>query len=670
MNRFGFIRVTAVSPKVALANPVANALEVVRVVDELPDSDIVVFPELGLTGYTCADLFGQTTLLEAAIEGALRIAEKTRGRSGLVVVGLPLAVGNALYNCALAISEGKMLGVVPKQFLPNYKEFYERRWFTAANGREPSEIDLGGIRVAFGTDLLFEGGRNLTVGIEICEDLWMPIPPSSSQALAGATLLLNPSASNETVGKCRYRTDLIVGQSGRCIAGYVYAGAGPSESTTDVVFGGHCLIAENGVLLMESRRVGDGGPLVRGTQWITRDIDVDRLASERRTTSSFDDGWKRFPSYRTIPFAVANTMKGLLREVPASPFVPSNPKELRARCAEIFEIQCAGLSRRIEQLPAGTPLNIGISGGLDSTLALLVAVKACDSLDIPRTKIRGLTMPGFGTTQRTKSNALSLMEHLGVASETIDITPLALQTFRELGHKPFGIAVDGVDPSAFRDAIGRVPKEKRHDLTFENVQARLRTFLLMSRGFVIGTGDLSELALGWCTYNGDQMSMYNPNGSIPKTLVKSLVRYAAEHEFEPGTVRDTLFSVVETTISPELLPVSIAGEIEQSTEETIGPYELHDFFLYHAVRAGFSPEKILFLSGHAAFTRLYAQAEVKKTLRTFYKRFFTQQFKRSCMPDGPKVGSVSLSPRGDWRMPSDADPSAWLTLPDTQGHSG
>ena len=660
MNRFGFVRVTSVSSKVALANPAVNAVEIVRVLKELPDSDLVVFPELGITGYTCGDLFGQTRLLEGAIEGALRVAESTRGRSGLVVAGLPLAVGNALYNCGVVISEGKILGIAPKQFLPNYKEFYESRWFAPARGREPSEIDFGGHRVPFGTDLLFEAGRNLTVGIEICEDLWMPIPPSSSQALAGATVLLNLSASNETVGKCRYRTDLVVGQSGRCIAAYVYAGAGPSESTTDLVFGGHCLIAENGRLLMESRRVGDGGPLVRGTHWITRDIDVNRLASERRSTTSFDDAWMRFPTYRRFPFAVADTMKGLLREVPANPFVPSDPKELRVRCAEIFEIQCAGLSRRIEQLPAGTPLNIGISGGLDSTLALLVAVKACDCLDIPRTKIRGLTMPGFGTTQRTNTNAISLMEHLGVSSETIDITPLALQTFRELGHKPFGIAVVGVDPSAFRDALGRVPKEKRHDLTFENVQARLRTFLLMSRGFVIGTGDLSELALGWCTYNGDQMSMYNPNGSIPKTLVKSLVRYAAEHEFEAGAVRDTLHSVIETTISPELLPISAAGEIEQSTEESIGAYELHDFFLYQAVRAGYSPEKILFLCEHAVFTRSYAEDVVKETLRTFYRRFFTQQFKRSCMPDGPKVGTVSLSPRGDWRMPSDADPSAWL----------
>ena len=661
MNRFGFVRVTAVSPKIALANPSANALETIRVLNELPVSDIVVFPELGLTGYTCADLFGQSRLLDEAIQGALRVAESTRGRTSLVVVGLPLAVGNALYNCALAISDGNVIGIVPKQFLPNYKEFYERRWFAAASGGEPSEIDFGGRSVPFGTDLLFDAGRNLTVGIEICEDLWMPIPPSSYQALAGATVLLNPSASNETVGKCRYRTDLVVGQSGRCIAAYVYAGAGPSESTTDVVFGGHSLIAENGRLLMESRRVGDGGPFIRGSHWITRDVDVERLATERRTTSSFDDERKRFPTFRKIPFAVSDTMKGLYRDVPSTPFVPTEPKELRVRCAEIFEIQCAGLSRRIEQLPSGTPLNIGISGGLDSTLALLVAVKSCDSLDIPRTTIRGLTMPGFGTTVRTKTNAVTLMEHLCVSSETIDITDLALQTFRELGHKPFGIDLDGLDSAAFRAAIGRVPSDKRHDLVFENVQARLRTFLLMSRGFVIGTGDLSELALGWCTYNGDQMSMYNPNGSIPKTLVKSLVKYAAEHEFEPGMVRDTLLSVVETTISPELLPVSSDGEIEQSTEETIGPFELHDFFLYNAIRAGYSPEKILFLTEFAAFTRTYARPEIVKTLQTFYKRFFTQQVKRSCMPDGPKVGSVSLSPRGDWRMPSDADPSAWLS---------
>ena len=660
MNCFGFARITCVSPRTVVADPKANASEAIRLLGGLPDSDLVVFPELGLTGYTCGDLFGQTTLLRAAVRAAVEVAEASRGRGQLVVVGLPVASGNSLYNCALVISDGAFLGLVPKQFLPNYKEFYEQRWFSPASGREPRQVELGGRSVPFGIDLLFEAGPEFVVGIEICEDLWMPIPPSSLQALAGATVLLNPSASNETIGKSRYRTDLVVGQSGRCVAAYAYAGAGPSESTTDVVFAGHSLIAENGRLLAESRRVGDGKPLLRGSYWVTADVDVEKLATDRRTTTSFDDSARPVPEFRRIPFAVGTSMPGLKRAVSGTPFVPPEGSELHARCAEIFGIQCAGLARRVEQLPSGSTLNIGVSGGLDSTLGLLVAVKTCDTLGLPRKQVRGLTMPGFGTTSKTRANALALMEHLGVASETVDISELALRTFQELRHCPFGIDCQGLDQAAFRSALARVPRERRQDLVFENVQARLRTFLLMSRGFVVGTGDLSELALGWCTYNGDHMSMYNPNGSIPKTLVKFLVRYVAEHEFEAGPVRETLLSIFHTTISPELLPTTEAGEIEQATEDTLGPYELHDFILYYAVRSGFSPEKILFLSEHARFTREYPRDLVKKTMRTFYTRFFRQQFKRSCLPDGPKVGTVSLSPRGDWRMPSDAECSAWI----------
>jgi NAD+ synthase (glutamine-hydrolysing) len=667
MNRFGFVRVTCASLRTAVADPDANAAETVRVLATVPDSDVVVFPELGLTGYTCADLFGQEALLQAAARAAARVADATRGRAQLVFVGLPVPVGNSLFNCALALADGAMVGLVPKQFLPNYKEFYEGRWFSPGTGREPAEADLAGRRVRFGTDLLFEAvgaGQPLAapvvVGVEVCEDLWMPIPPSSAQALAGATVLVNLSASNETVGKCRYRTDLVTGQSGRCIAAYAYAGAGPTESTTDLVFGGHCLIAENGRLLAESRRVGDGQPLVRDSYVITQDVDVEKLAADRRATSSFDDSPKYLARYRRLPFPLAGEMPGLARSVTGTPFVPMEGAELHARCAEIFGIQCAGLARRVERLPAGSPLNIGVSGGLDSTLALLVAVKTCDTLGLPRRQVRGLTMPGFGTTQRTKTNALDLMAHLGVVAETIDITGLALKTFQDLGHAPFGIDCRGLDLPAFREALARVPRERRHDLVFENVQARLRTFLLMSRGFVVGTGDLSELALGWCTYNGDHMSMYNPNASIPKTLVQFLVRYVALNEFEAGPARETLLSVVGTTISPELLPATAAGEIEQATEEAIGPYELHDFTLFNVVRNGFSPEKILFLSKHAEFTKPYDPDVVAKTMRTFYARFFANQFKRSCVPDGPKVGTVSLSPRGDWRMPSDAEAAAWL----------
>jgi NAD+ synthase (glutamine-hydrolysing) len=644
-----------------VADPEANADAILELLGQVADSDIVLFPELCVTAYTCADLFGQTTLLEAGRFAAARIAAATQGRAQMVVIGLPLAVGNSLYNTAVVIGDGRIIGIVPKQFIPNYKEFYERRWFHAADGREPPTTDFGNAQVPFGIDLLFRSDiGGVVVGVEICEDLWMPLPPSSVQAIAGANILLNLSASNETIGKSRYRTDLVVGQSGRCIAAYAYASAGPSESTTDLVFGGHCLIAENGQLLKESSRVGDGSPIERGAAWITADVDVEKIQTDRRATSSFDDCVKPAMALRAIPFALRPTMSGLARTVVGTPFVPRAAAELDRRCAEIFGIQCAGLAKRIEQLPARSRLNIGISGGLDSTLALLVAVKTCDLLGSPRSRIDGLTMPGYGTTERTRRNALDLMAHLGVSSETIDITPLALDAFKAIGHAPFGIDCRAMDVPAFKAALAQVPRERRHDLVFENVQARLRTFLLMSRGFVIGTGDLSELALGWCTYNGDHMSMYNPNCSIPKTLVKFLVEYVAEHEFPAGPVRDTLLSIVATTISPELLPAAASGEIEQSTEETIGPYELHDFFLFNMVRCGFSPEKILFLADHATFSRPYRRDLIERTLETFYRRFFSQQFKRSCVPDGPKVGTVSLSPRGDWRMPSDAVPDAWL----------
>jgi NAD+ synthase (glutamine-hydrolysing) len=668
MNQYGFIRVSCISPRTAVGNPSVNAAEAVRVLEQVADSDVVLFPELSVTGYTCADLFGQEVLLEGGVRATCRIAQATAGRAQLVVVGVPIAVGNSLFNCAVAIGGGSILGVVPKQFIPNYKEFYESRWFSPAVGAEPREIELGGQRVPFGIDLLYElwsgEGRTrstaIVVGIEVCEDLWVPLPPSTLQAMAGATLLLNLSASNETIGKSRYRAELVVGQSGRLIAAYAMAGSGPSESTTDVVFGGHCLIAENGRLLVESPRVGDGLPIRRDSYWITQDVDVAKLQADRRITTSFDDGTSFVRPFRRVLLELAEDMEGLKREVPGTPFVPSGGDELHRRCAEIFGIQCAGLAKRIEQLPPGKPLHLGISGGLDSTLALLVAVMTCDRLGLDRRQVHGLTMPGFGTTQRTFTNALDLMEHLGVASETIDISELALQAFRELRHAPFGIDCEKLDVESLRVALSRVPREARHDLTFENVQARLRTFLLMSKGFVVGTGDLSELALGWSTYNADHMSMYNPNCSIPKTLVKFLVRYVALQKFPEGPARQTLLSIVETTISPELLPASAGGEIEQSTEATLGPFELHDFVLYHAVRCGYSPAKILYLSQFATFTQPYSRELIERTLRTFYTRFFRQQYKRSCIPDGPKVGTVSLSPRGDWRMPSDADPSEWL----------
>jgi NAD+ synthase (glutamine-hydrolysing) len=667
MNRYGFVRLTCASIRTAVGNPPANVAEIVQVLDQAPDSDIVLFPELCVTGYTCADLFGQSALLEAAAHALNRIAQATTGRAQLVVVGAPLPVAGSLFNAAVVLSDGAILGVVPKQFLPTYKEFYEGRWFRPADGTEPAEIELGAGRVPFGIDLLFEAsaGRGewdgeIVVGIEICEDLWVPVPPSALQAMAGATILLNLSASNETIGKSRYRTDLVVGQSGRCIAAYVMAAAGPTESTTDVVFGGECLIAENGLLLAASPRVGDGKPVRRDSYSITRDVDVAKLQADRRIMTSFDDGRLPARSYRRIDFALAGSMDGLKRVVPGMPFVPVEGPELHRRCAEIFGIQCAGLAKRIEQLPPARPLHIGVSGGLDSTLALLVTVSTCNTLGLDRRMVHGLTMPGFGTTQRTRTNALDLMEHLGISAETIDISELAIQAFRDMGHAPFGIDCCNLDVPSFRAALARVPAESRHDLTFENVQARLRTFILMSKGFVVGTGDLSELALGWSTYNADHMSMYNPNCSIPKTLVQFLVRYVAMNQFPDGPVRQTLLSIVETTISPELLPASLAGEIEQSTEATLGPYEIHDFILYHAVRCGYSPAKIRFVSQFATFSKAHSRELFERAMQTFYARFFSQQFKRSCIPDGPKVGTVSLSPRGDWRMPSDADPSEWL----------
>ncbi len=668
MNQFGFVRITCASPRTTVAHPAANAVEIIRILDHLADSDIVLFPELCVTGYTCADLFGQSTLLDAGIRAILRIALATVGRNQLVVVGAPIPAGNSLLNCAVVINNGSIRGIIAKQYIPNYKEFYELRWFSPATVNLPVEIELDGRHIPLGIDLLFEaegggglpGNGSVLVGVEICEDLWVPIPPSALQAMAGATILLNLSASNETIGKSQYRTDLVVGQSGRTISAYAMAGSGPSESTTDVVFGGHCLIAENGRLLAESPRVGDGQPIRRDSYTITRDVDVAKLFTDRRATTSFDDSSPYVKPFRLVPFSLSGTMDGLKRDVPGTPFVPAEGPELHRRCAEIFGIQCAGLAKRIEQLPRNTPLNLGVSGGLDSTLALLVTVTTCDMLGLDRRLIHGLTMPGFGTTQRTRTNALALMEHLGVAAETIDISALALQTFKEIGHAPFGIDCHGLDVAALRAALARVPREALSDLTFENVQARLRTFLLMSRGFVVGTGDLSELALGWSTYNGDHMSMYNPNCSIPKTLVKFLVRYVALNQFPEGAVRQTLLSIVETTISPELLPAGAAGEIEQSTEATLGPYEVLDFILYHAVRCGYSPAKILFVSQFATFTQHYPHALIERTIGTFYNRFFHQQYKRSCIPDGPKVGTVSLSPRGDWRMPSDADPGAWL----------
>jgi NAD+ synthase (glutamine-hydrolysing) len=665
MLNHGFLRVATASPLLRVADCDFNADQILGLLERAEGEGVhvLVFPELALTGYTCADLFQHAVLQRGALEALGRIARDGAGRfGGVAVVGLPLAVDDQVFNCAAVVHRGRVLGVVPKSFIPNYKEFYEGRWFAAAATARSEEITLLGASVPFATDLLFSAAdiEGLTIGVEICEDLWVPIPPSSSQALAGATVLLNLSASNEVIGKANYRRELVVNQSGRCMAAYAYSSCGVHESTTDVVFGGHCLVAENGTLLAESPRFR------RGETLLVTDVDLDRLRSDRVRTNSFGDaqlytGHSR--AFRRIPFTLVGSdapppRGDLRRNVEAYPFVPRGKERLRERCEEIFQTQVAGLARRLEQVrpPA---VSIGVSGGLDSTLALLVACKTLDALGWPRERVRAFTMPGFGTSTRTRDNARALMRQLNVTAAEVDIRPMCLQEMRALGHAPFGIPLGGLSVEELTERLTRVAPECRDDLVFENVQARMRTSVLMNAGFVIGTGDVSESALGWCTYNGDHMSMYNPNASIPKTLVKFLVDWAARHEFG-GEARATLLDVVDTLISPELLPPGPDGLPGQSTESSIGPYELHDFFLYHFLRFGASPEKILFLARHATFSKPYAADEVRRWLALFLRRFFANQFKRSCLPDGPKVGSVSLSPRGDWRMPSDAQVCLWL----------
>ena len=662
----GFVRVAAAVPKLRVADCAYNVEQVLALTAraEYPDPAVLVYPELCLTGYTCGDLFHQTALQRAALDALALIVGRSENHSALQIVGLPLLVEDQLANVAAVVHRGKLLGIVPKTHLPNYKEFYEARWFTPAGRLREQVLHLLGQDVPFGTNLLFDGSHHvpgLIVGVEICEDLWTPLPPSAFQALAGATVLVNLSASNEVIGKANYRRQLVVGQSGRCMAAYVYASCGVHESNTEVFFGGHALIAENGVLLRESKR------FERGDVVLAEDVDIQRLQSERLKLSSFGEqqplartrAWLRIPFQAATENPRADSPKiDLLRFVDPHPFVPRGQEQLFERCQEIFQTQVAGLGKRIEHIGLQN-VAIGVSGGLDSTLALLVVCKTFDLLALPRGGIQALTMPGFGTTARTRQNAVDLMRHLGVTPTEIDIRSLCLEQMRALAHRPFGIALAGLSVEEFTKKLQQVPDEKRQDLSFENVQARMRTNLLMNRGFVIGTGDLSELALGWCTYNADHMSMYNPNVSIPKTLVKFLVRWAADNEFT-GPAQTTLKDIVATRISPELLPMGAAGEIVQETEGVIGPYELHDFFLYHFLRYGAPPEKILYLAEHAQFERKYPPSELRQWLKVFIQRFFANQFKRSCLPDGPKVGTIAISPRGDWRMPSDAQAAAWL----------
>jgi NAD+ synthase (glutamine-hydrolysing) len=661
MNEFGFVRVAAAVPMLRLADTRANAVRTIALMEraEAMGVSVVVFPEMGLTGYTCNDLFHHTALQQGAVAALSDVAEASNKRfGGLAVVGLPLVVDDQVFNCAAVVAGGRVLGVIPKSYLPTYKEFYDGRFYSPASTAYSKEVNLLGTSVPFGTDLLFETPDvdGLTVGVEICEDLWGPVPPSSLQALYGATVLVNLSASNETIGKANYRRQLVSQQSAHCLAAYVYTSAGIGESTTDLVFGGHCLIAENGTLLADSPRFS------RDEGLFAADVDLERLRHERVVTGSFNDallsqGLKR--EFRRISFHVAQRKPKpeLLRVVDAHPFVPAEESQLRERCEEIFHTQTTGLARRLEHI-GKPPVSIGVSGGLDSTLALLVLCKTLDALQVPRQRIQALTMPGFGTTARTLGNAKALMQALGVSYKQIDIRAMSLAEMKALGHAPFGLSLEGLDVEQLTEKLRSIPAEKRCDLVFENIQARMRTSLLMNTGFVVGTGDLSELALGWCTYNADHMSMYNPNVSIPKTLVKFLVRWAAENEFD-GDARRTLLDIVATEISPELLPAGHDGQM-QSTESAIGPYELHDFFLYHFLRFGAAPEKILYLAGHAKFSRPYPREEIRRWLKVFITRFFASQYKRSCLPDGPKVGSVSVSPRGDWRMPSDAQAALWL----------
>jgi NAD+ synthase (glutamine-hydrolysing) len=667
MGPHGFFRLATASPRTFVAAPERNVDRILGLLDKAADCDCVVFPELCLTGYTCGDLFANESLLAAATQALRRLAEASKTHPALVIVGLPLAIEGSLYNVAAIVQGGVILGIVPKTFLPNYREFYERRWFRPAHPDLPATIDVAGQTCRLGTDLLFTA-QQAVVGVEICEDLWTPIAPSCHQAIAGANVLVNLSASNETVGKSQWRRDLVVSQSGRCIAAYAYASAGPGESTSDLVFGGHCLIAENGTILEQGQIVGSlaGEAEIADPEaelLIRADIDLQRLAHDRRVQNSFAESQvPAAPSFRKVAFEVtpaatedkSASRRRLLRKIDPFPFVPGEASDLRARCAEIFAIQVAGLAKRVSRLPSGLPLVIGISGGLDSTLALLVAVKLCDSHHWDRRRILGVTMPGFGTSVSTRTNAIELMNQLRIGQRTVDIRQLSLDTFRALEHRPLGITVDAATTV---DSLQRALRDVElgdGDLVFENVQARARTMVLMNLGFVLGTGDLSEQALGWSTYNGDHMSMYNVNGSVPKTLVRFLVRYAADNYFDQP-LRDILHRIADTPISPELLPLSDTGEIQQHTESRLGPYELHDFFLYHFVRYGSSPEKILMLAEQATFSQAYTTNRIAQVLDIFLQRFVSQQFKRNCVPDGPKVGSVSLSPRGDWRMPSDAE---------------
>ena len=633
---YGFVKVAAAVPRVKVADCKFNSerLEGLITIAEGKGVQILTFPEMCITGYTCGDLFAQQLLLEKAEMALIQILNSTRQLDIISILGMPVVVSSTVINAAVVIQKGKILGVVPKTYLPNYKEFYEQRWFTSALQVSENSVRLCGQIVPMGNNLLFETAET-TFGIEICEDLWATVPPSSSLALQGAEIIFNLSADDEGIGKHNYLCSLISQQSARCISGYVFSSSGFGESTTDVVFAGNGLIYENGYLLARSER------FCLEEQLIINEIDVECIRAERRVNTTFAANKANCPGKEAVRIStefVNSKDLNLTRTFNPHPFVPQG-SELNSRCEEIFSIQIAGLAQRLLHTGARTAV-IGISGGLDSTLALLVCVKTFDKLGLSRKDILGITMPGFGTTDRTYHNAIDLMNSLGVSIREISIREACIQHFKDIGHDL-----------------------NIHDVTYENSQARERTQILMdianqTWGMVIGTGDLSELALGWATYNGDHMSMYGVNAGIPKTLVKHLVQWVAENGMDE-TSKATLLDIVDTPISPELIPADENGEIKQKTEDLVGPYELHDFFLYYFLRFGFRPSKIYFLA-QTAFSGVYDDETIKKWLQTFFRRFFNQQFKRSCLPDGPKVGSISISPRGDWRMPSDASSAAWL----------
>jgi NAD+ synthase (glutamine-hydrolysing) len=660
MDSFDFLRISVASPPIHVADASANAEQVVEFAGKCSSSDLVLFPELCLSGYSCGDLFAQEHLIDACLEKVSVLCDANRKTKQIWVLGIPLLVQEQLYNCAIVICDGHLKGIVPKTYLPTYQEFYEARWFQPSTSLNDQQYNFNGTLVPIGTDLLFQAGE-ARIGVEICEDLWMPVPPSSLHALAGANVLLNLSASNETVGKADWRRQLVSSQAGRCVAAYAYSSCGPTESTTDIVFGGHCMINELGTMLAESHRVGTDWHSARIGTTITADVDLHRIRHDRQVmqTSLQGSQWLVPVDYRVVECALPIADRRLDRRYKGQPFVPKEDLELANRCKEIVQIQMAALARRLQVLPPDLPLSIGVSGGLDSTLALLIAAKACDDCIYSRKRILGLTMPGFGTSNKTQENATRLMQELDVAYETTDICSTCVEIFRGMGHKPFGISLDGLDIARLKTQLSQLTEDNRHDLVFENVQARTRTLLLMNRGFVLGTGDLSESALGWSTYNGDHMSMYNVNCSIPKTLVRFLVKYLANHEFK-SPLREILLDIADTPISPELLPLAADGAVIQETEGSVGPYELHDFFLYHFIRTGAAPQRLLFLAAHAEFSQPYSPQLIESTLKTFLTRFFANQFKRTCVPDGPKVGTVSLSPRGDWRMPSDVSAADFL----------